>query len=64
MVRSTAIQLLILTGMALTSTEVGAGPIMYSVVNYPRFQNGYTVSGTITTNGATGFHLPGSDITS
>jgi hypothetical protein len=64
MVRSTAIPLLILAGMALTKTEVGAASITYSIVNYPTLQNGYTVSGTITTNGATGTFLPGTDITS
>jgi hypothetical protein len=55
---------LIVAGMALTQTEVGAGPIIYGIVNYPTLQNGYTVSGTITTNGATGTVLPGIDITS
>jgi hypothetical protein len=64
MVRSTAIPLLILAGMALTQTEVGAASITYSIVNYPTLQNGYTVSGTITTNGDTGTTLPGTDITS
>jgi hypothetical protein len=63
MVRSTAIPLLILAGMTLTPTEVGAGSITYNVVDYPTLQNGYTVSGTITTNGATGAALPGTDIT-
>jgi hypothetical protein len=40
------------------------GSIIYNVVNYPALQNGYTVSGTITTNGATGTQLPSTDITS
>jgi hypothetical protein len=32
-------------------------------VDYPTLQNGYTVSGSITTNGSTGTKLPVSDIT-
>jgi hypothetical protein len=64
MVRSTAIPLLILAGMALTPTEVSAASITYNIVNYPTLQNGFTVSGTITTNGATGTLLPARDITS
>jgi hypothetical protein len=63
-VRSAAVPLLILVAIALIPTEVGAGSITYNVVNYPDLQNGYTVSGTITTNGATGTFLPGTDITS
>jgi hypothetical protein len=63
-VPSTAILFWILAGMVLPPTEVGAGSITYSVVNYPSVQNGYTVAGTITTNGTTGTFLPGSDITS
>ena len=63
-VRSTAIPLLILAGISLIPTEVGAGSITYNVVNYPSLQNGYTVSGTITTNGNHGTSLPGTDITS
>jgi hypothetical protein len=35
---------------------------MYTVVNYPSEQNGYTISGTLTTNGSTGTDLPDSDI--
>ena len=64
MVRYTAVPLLILARMALTPTEISAASITYSIVNYPTLQNGYTVSGTITTNGATGTFLPGTDITS
>jgi hypothetical protein len=64
MVRSTAIPLLILTGMTLTPTEVGAASTTYYVVNYPALQNGYDVTGTITMNGTTGTLLPGTDITS
>ncbi len=63
-VRSTAIPLLILAAISLIPTEVGAGSITYNVVNYPADQGGYTVSGTITTNGATGTELPRTDITS
>jgi hypothetical protein len=63
-VRSTAIPLLILAGMTLTLTEVGAASITYNVLNYPNLQNGYTVTGTITTDGTIGQVLPGIDITS
>jgi len=52
-VRSTALSLLILVAISLIPTEVGADSITYNVVNYPALQNGFTVSGTITTNGAT-----------
>jgi hypothetical protein len=54
---------LMFAGTALTPTEVGAASITYNVVNYPTLQNGFTVSGTITTDGSTGPALPGSDIT-
>ncbi len=63
-VRSTALSLLILAAISLIPTEVGADSITYNVVNYPALQNGFTVSGTITTNGATGTDLPTNDITS
>jgi hypothetical protein len=63
MLRSTSIPLLILAGLALTPPEVGAGPITYSIVDYSSITNPYTVSGSITTNGATGTNLPISDIT-
>jgi hypothetical protein len=63
-VRSTALPLLILAGIPLIPTEVGAGSITYNVVNYPAIQDGYTVSGTITTNGTTGTSLPSTDMLS
>jgi hypothetical protein len=63
MARSIAIPLLILAATSLTPREVGAASITYDVVNFPDLQNGYTVTGTITTNGATGT-IPPSDITS
>jgi hypothetical protein len=44
---------LILAGRALTPTEASAASITYSIVSYPALQGGYTVSGTITTNGDT-----------
>ena len=62
--RSTALPLLILVAISLIPTEVGADSITYNVVNYPALQNGYTVSGTITTNGAIGTALPSTDIMS
>ncbi len=40
-----------------------AGPITYDFVDYPALENGYTVSGTITTDGNTGTLLS-SDVTS
>jgi hypothetical protein len=55
---------LLLAGFALVSPHVNAEWITYAVDNYPSLQNGYTVSGTITTNGATGTGLFASDITS
>jgi hypothetical protein len=55
---------LILAGMALPPTEVGAASVIYFVVNYPALQNGYTVTGSITTNGATGTALGPADIKS
>jgi hypothetical protein len=64
MVRSTALPLLILAAISQTPPGVGAASITYSMVDYPTLQNGYTVSGTITTNGATGMNLPASDLTS
>jgi hypothetical protein len=36
-------------------TVGSAGNITYNIVNYPDFQNGWTLSGTITTDGTTGF---------
>jgi hypothetical protein len=61
---TSAVLLVILVGMALSPTEVSAGSITYTIVNYPTLQNGYTVTGTITTDGTTGNSLPPSDITS
>jgi hypothetical protein len=63
-VRITAITLLLLAGIALIATEGIAASITYSIVPYPTITNPYTVTGTITTNGATGTNLPGADITS
>jgi hypothetical protein len=64
MARSAFILLLILAGVILGPREVYAGSIRYFVENYPTLQNGYTVSGTITTNGDFGTSLLTSDITS
>ena len=60
--RTTAILILIFGGIALRAGDVTAGSITYTIVNYPSLQNGYTVEGTITTNGAMGDFLPASDI--
>jgi hypothetical protein len=62
--RSTAITLSILAATALAPTGAGAGPIVYHVVDYPALQDGYTIAGTITTNGDIGTGLPAGDITS
>jgi hypothetical protein len=62
-VRSTALPLLILVAISLIPTEVGAESITYFMENYPAIQNGYTVTGTITTDGTTGTFLPATDIT-
>jgi PEP-CTERM motif len=47
------VPLLLMTGGAIAPPAVG-GDITYAIVNYPTLQNGYTVSGTITTDGNTG----------
>ncbi len=53
MVRSTTTPLLILAGIALCTSEATAGSVVYSMVDYPSLQNGYSVGGTITaTNGS------------
>jgi len=62
-VQATSVPLLILAGIALVPREVNAGSI-YSVQNYPAVQNGYTVSGTITTDGSTGTETNTNFITS
>ena len=51
-----------LAGATLAPGEVSAD-FVYNVVNYPALQNGYTVSGTITTLVDQGTSLPPSDIT-
>jgi hypothetical protein len=48
--------------VTLAPREVTAG-FVYHVVNYPTLQNGYTVTGTITTSVDTGTALPTSVIT-
>lgn len=55
----------ILTTLTYVALGVGAnaGSITYNIVAYPSITDPYTVSGTITTNGATGTALPASDIT-
>jgi hypothetical protein len=58
----TAISMLILAGFTLAPREVYAD-ITYTIDNYPALQGGYTVSGTITTNGTTGpFIRPGGGV--
>jgi hypothetical protein len=58
MVRSIAIPLLILAAISLTPTGVSAASVTYDVVNIPAAQYGSTISGTITTHGASGVNLP------
>jgi hypothetical protein len=62
--RRTLVPLLLLSGGVIATSVAHAGSVTYNVVTYPTDQNGYTVSGTIQTNGDTGTALPGSDITS
>ena len=50
-----------LLSIAITGLA-SAGSITYDLVNYPAYQNGYTLSGFITTDGTTGT-LEASDIT-
>jgi hypothetical protein len=63
MVRATAIPLMALAGIALAPTEDTAATITYFIQNYPADQNGFDVTGTITTDGTTGLLSP-SDILS
>jgi hypothetical protein len=56
--------MLMLAGATIASREVYAGSFVYNVVNYPALQNGYTVTGTITTSVNQGTDLPTTDITS
>jgi hypothetical protein len=44
------------------STRASGGDLTYDLVNYPAAQNGYTLSGSITTDGTIGILTP-SDIT-
>ena len=53
-----------LTILACLALGVAAkGDIIYNIVDYSNITSPYTVSGTITTNGATGASLPATDIT-
>ena len=54
--------LLLLTVGGIANPAARAG-MSYAIVDYPTITSPYTVSGTITTNGATGTQLPTSDIT-
>jgi hypothetical protein len=56
------VPLLLMTAGARAPAALG-GSITYNIVNYPELQNGYTVSGTITTDGQTGT-ITTADITS
>ncbi len=64
MTRTTVTTMLMLAGATIASGEVYAGSFVYNVVNYPALQNGYTVTGTITTSVNQGTDLPTTDITS
>jgi hypothetical protein len=55
---------MILAVQSQTPSEATAASITYNVVNYPIPEDGFTITGTITTNGATGTALPAADITS
>jgi hypothetical protein len=53
-----------LTILAWLALGVAAkGDVIYNIVDYSNITSPYTVSGTITTNGATGVGLPATDIT-
>jgi hypothetical protein len=56
------VRVILLPGAVLVPQSANAG-LIYTMENYPTLQNGYTVSGTISTTGATGTSLPLSDIT-
>jgi hypothetical protein len=47
----------------LTLGVTAKGDVIYNIVDYSNITSPYTVTGTITTNGATGVSLPGTDIT-
>jgi hypothetical protein len=49
--------------MAVSSSHANASNIIYSFANYPTLQNGYTIAGTIVTDGTIGV-LPYSSIVS
>ena len=55
--------ILILAGFALAPGKARAD-ITYTIVDYPADENGYTVSGTITTDGSTGTETSGGFIES
>lgn len=48
--------LAVITLFALTAGQASAGSITYNLVDMPDYQNGYTVSGSITTDGTTALH--------
>jgi hypothetical protein len=54
---------MIFAAITQTPPEATAGSITYNIVAYPTITSPYSVSGTITTNGATGTALDGTDIT-
>jgi PEP-CTERM motif len=54
----------VLTLVMVNAGTVAGGDITYDVVNYPSLQNGFTVSGTIPTDGTTGDFLTQNNVVS
>ena len=52
--RSTLVAVVCLAIIVASPTSLSAAPITYSFVDYPLYQNGYDVTGTITTDGTIG----------
>jgi hypothetical protein len=52
MIRALLAALLALSLTCCSATNCMGGSIVYNIVNYPDLQNGYTLSGTITTDGS------------
>jgi hypothetical protein len=51
-------------GLVLTTAPTRAGDVTYNLISYPALQDGYTLSGTITTDGSIGTAETGANIIS
>jgi hypothetical protein len=58
MIRALLAALLALSLTCCSATNCMGGSIVYNLVNYADLQNGYTLSGTITTDGTIGTLTP------